>query len=299
MRRIVTGIDHAHRSERVLERTFNEAETTDRPVLVVHGWSPPVWAGGPFGMGYASLPTSAESARWAQDTADELLAKALRQRTSTIPLRTSTLAPQGEAGRLLVEAGQDAGLVVVGGPNHGAAVGTMLGSTAGYVVHHAQGPVMVVPQSAAPGPFHRVVVGYDNAAGSAAALAWGLDAARRHGCPLVVLHAFQLTSDAPALPPGTLMGDYDYATATRTWLDGELTSTRAAAGVVEMRSEVVTGSATGALLDNTGPDDLLVVGSRGRGGFTGLLLGSVSTQCATHARGALVVVRPGEHRLDG
>ena len=53
---------------------------------------------------------------------------------------------------------------------------------------------------------------------------------------------------------------------------------------------VVQGDAARALLDVSSGADLVVVGSRGRGGFTGLLLGSVSQQCATHARCPVVVV---------
>ena len=54
--------------------------------------------------------------------------------------------------------------------------------------------------------------------------------------------------------------------------------------------EVVTGHAGAVLLEMTRPGDVLVVGSRGRGGFRGLLMGSTSTQCAQHATCPVVVV---------
>jgi nucleotide-binding universal stress UspA family protein len=68
-------------------------------------------------------------------------------------------------------------------------------------------------------------------------------------------------------------------------------------GAVAITSEVIEGPATRVLLETAGPDDLLVVGSRGRGGFADLVLGSVATQCAMHSRGPVVVVRAQQERL--
>jgi nucleotide-binding universal stress UspA family protein len=60
---------------------------------------------------------------------------------------------------------------------------------------------------------------------------------------------------------------------------------------VEIESKVVEGGAAEVLVEAVGGDDLLVVGSRGHGGFAGLLLGSVSQQCAQHAPCPVVIVR--------
>lgn len=63
---------------------------------------------------------------------------------------------------------------------------------------------------------------------------------------------------------------------------------------VEVVEQVVEKAPVPALLDEASPDDILVVGSRGRGGFAGLLLGSVSQQVAQHATCPVVIVRPPE-----
>jgi nucleotide-binding universal stress UspA family protein len=75
------------------------------------------------------------------------------------------------------------------------------------------------------------------------------------------------------------------------WLAAELT--RQVAVEAQPREVVTTALHTGAsaaLLDTAGREDLLVVGARGQGGFAGLVLGSVATQCARHTHGPLVVV---------
>ena len=64
-----------------------------------------------------------------------------------------------------------------------------------------------------------------------------------------------------------------------------------AAGAADVQAEVLVGHPSAQLLATARPQDLLVVGSRGRGGFTGLLLGSTSTQLAQHAPCPVLVVR--------
>ena len=64
-----------------------------------------------------------------------------------------------------------------------------------------------------------------------------------------------------------------------------------AAGAADVQAEVLTGQPTAQLLATARPQDLLVVGSRGRGGFAGLLLGSTSTQLVQHAPCPVLVVR--------
>ena len=72
---------------------------------------------------------------------------------------------------------------------------------------------------------------------------------------------------------------------------GELDEVAAETAGLDIERTVVEGSAATALLEAAQGADLLVVGSRGRGGFAGLLLGSVSQQCAHHASCPVVIVR--------
>jgi nucleotide-binding universal stress UspA family protein len=138
----------------------------------------------------------------------------------------------------------------------------------------------------------RIVVGVDGSDHARKALQWAVDEARLRHAQLVAVHAWHypyLSSGplAPA-PEVPLNGIEDEA---RGVLDHALEriDTDGLEQPIE-RLSVCDGSAH-ALLDAAKDADLLVVGSRGRGGFAGLLLGSVSQEVAHHAPCPIVIVR--------
>lgn len=299
MRDIVVGVDGSAASERALDRALLEAETSGRPVRVVHGWTTPIWSGGVPGFAPNILASPQDSERYAHELVDEALAKGLSRRTSEAPLSTQAEVREGDGSRVLVKAGADAGLVVLGGRGHGQLAGALLGSTTNYVLHHATCPVMVVPEPGAPpGRFQQVVVGVDGSPSSRSALTWALDAARRHDCPLVAMHAWQV-STIPGWPPATYVPPPAHQDVeAMAWLQGEVATVLGSDPGVAVRTELAHSTPAAALMDKAGPEDLLVVGSRGRGGFATLVLGSVATQCARYARGVVTVVRSGQRHLE-
>ena len=84
-----------------------------------------------------------------------------------------------------------------------------------------------------------------------------------------------------------------FAEDAAAFLDRVVADTAAAAEGLEIEKKVVEGQAAPALVEAARDASMLVVGSRGLGGFSGLLLGSVSQQCAHHATSTLVIVREG------
>jgi len=135
---------------------------------------------------------------------------------------------------------------------------------------------------------HGIVVGYDGSASSAQALAWAAREARARRQALTVCHAW-----APGypVPPGELT-DLDHARqrGERVLAKG-LKLARDLMGSAEVRPLLAAKPAAGALCECAADAAMVVIGSRGQGSLTGLLLGSVSSQVAEYASGRVVVVR--------
>lgn len=140
-----------------------------------------------------------------------------------------------------------------------------------------------------------VVVGFDDSEGGLAALRWAMDeASRRHAELVVVTAVNELPVPVPALYAMDEAGHIeDRRESTRRWVAQTvqgLSARRVAATIPDIEIEVVSGHPAKALLDRSQGASMLVVGSRGAGGFSRLLLGSVSTAVVHHARCPVVVV---------
>jgi nucleotide-binding universal stress UspA family protein len=138
-----------------------------------------------------------------------------------------------------------------------------------------------------------IVVGIDGSEGSARALEWAAAEARLRGAPLMLVHAW--------LPPASLYGGMgwtgssgevvgDFRDLAEKELDDVCRKHVAALDGLEVERSLVEDVPAFALLQAAIGADLLVVGTRGHGGFAGLLLGSVSQQCAHHAPCPVVIV---------
>lgn len=141
--------------------------------------------------------------------------------------------------------------------------------------------------------WNKLVVGVDGSESSRKALRWAREVALQHDGELTVLMAW-----VPVVPTPT-GSSVTYATH-----DNSAPASEAEARLLEVireelgddppilvRPEIKEGNAAKVLIDASGDTDLLVVGSRGIGGFAGMLLGSVSQHVAAHAKCTVVVVR--------
>lgn len=141
-----------------------------------------------------------------------------------------------------------------------------------------------------------IVVGVDGSPGSLSALRWAAQQARVTGAGLRLVHAYHAGDPGSRHVVGSGLGTgASAATLARQGASQLLEDVCAEAGDalagVEVTLEPREGRPTAALLAAAADADLLVVGSRGRGGFADLLLGSVSHQCASHAACPVVIVR--------
>jgi nucleotide-binding universal stress UspA family protein len=140
----------------------------------------------------------------------------------------------------------------------------------------------------------KIVVGVDGSEASAAALRWAFDEAIRSQADLEVVSAWNYpVGSEPFVLGGPMVVESAVAGTTETVhrMVREVRDSRPDADVV-VREMPMSGPAAAALLRRAEDADMLVVGSRGRGGFRALLLGSVSQHCVTHAPCPVVVVHP-------
>lgn len=196
---------------------------------------------------------------------------------------------------LTVAAEEGADLVVVGKRGTGRFEAAMLGSSALQVAEHAACPVLTVPDGHAPERVTSVVVGVDGSAPAESALRWAVELAGLVGAPLTVAHALDesfATLGAVAQGGAGAGADEDPAIAEavdalRSWCALVLD-----AGI-ELGLVVERGDAASQLVRMAEvPGTVVVVGSRGRGGFDELRLGSVSNRVVHHAASPVAVVHP-------
>lgn len=142
----------------------------------------------------------------------------------------------------------------------------------------------------------RIVVGVDGSSPSMAALHWALGQAELTGAVVEAITAWEYPAfyswEGGAVPPGEFEG-----AAGVTVEKAVETAMEQRGSSVQVRTRVLQGHSAHVLLEASQDAELLVMGSRGHGGFVGALLGSVSQKCAHHSRCPVVIVRsapPGE-----
>ncbi|MDA8385206.1 MAG: universal stress protein [Actinomycetota bacterium] len=136
---------------------------------------------------------------------------------------------------------------------------------------------------------NRVVVGIDGSAASEEALAWAADESRVRGAVLEIDHVWSL----PNLGYGGFVAQIDdFEKDAKELLEKVTDRARKNHPDLTIESNLLEGPPAPALIVRGKRADLLVVGSRGHGGFTGLMLGSVSQQLVHHAEFPIVVVHP-------
>jgi nucleotide-binding universal stress UspA family protein len=205
------------------------------------------------------------------------------------------LAVSGQAAQVLLDAaGDDTALLVIGARGIGTLHAALLGSVSLYCTQLATCPVAIVRGLGQVDDVRprRIVVGVDASASSRRALDWAIDEARSAGAQLAAVHVWHPSYIGAQPYAFTIEGIDAMERNAREVLDRALAGADTL-GLAELEPMVLEGPVSQRLLEAAKGADLVVVGSRGCGGFSGLLLGSVGLQLAHHAE-CPVVVAPSE-----
>jgi nucleotide-binding universal stress UspA family protein len=135
---------------------------------------------------------------------------------------------------------------------------------------------------------HRIVVGVDGSVPSKAALKWAVGQARLTGAAVEAVIAWEYPATYGYPVP---VSDVNWEELAGQVIADAIAGVRSSAREVEVRCKVMEGNAAQALVDESAGAELLVVGSRGHGGFVEALLGSVGQHCVHHATCPVVVIR--------
>jgi nucleotide-binding universal stress UspA family protein len=291
-RGILVGVDGSAAALAAVRWAAHDAALRNLPLTLVHAVDPPI-------PRWLQLPTPAGFGQWQEQRAGEFIESAIKVAKESI----------GERGRVqidskvlysatvptLVDLSKEAEMVVVGYRGRGGVlVRNFLGSVSSGLVYHAHCPVAVIHDDeplvtdVARAP---VLVGIDGSPASEAATAIAFDEASRRGVGVIALHAW---TDLRVSDLKELFPDFDW--------DAELSHEEETLGErlagwkerypdVGIRRRIEIGEPARPLVEASELAQLLVVGSHGRGGFAGMLLGSVGAAVVNRARVPVIVAR--------
>lgn len=288
-RPIVVGYSGGESSLPAVQWAAGEANATHRPLRIVMSWGMPTYGINPLSQAADLDRTHAEAV---------LNAVVFQLRADLPGLEVEGKLVRGQPAQGLLERTDDAALVVIGNRSRRNLARLVLGSVSSAVVTHAEVPVVLVREDAgAHGPVYRegpIVVGLDGSPGSEAAVAFAMAASLHHGMSVHAVH----TMDEKVLATtgsGAAGGTTTAAPATRLLeISPALKQARAEYPAVVVTEVVEAGHPNDVIVAAGAGAALTVVGSRGHGGFKGLMLGSVSRAVIEHVESPVAVVRPSE-----
>jgi nucleotide-binding universal stress UspA family protein len=285
---VVVGVDGSPSSLEAVDFAAREALLRDGELHVVHAFTWPAMhpPRGPSRLGPAEGTLRAQAL--------DIVAEAVqRARTAAPEVEVVHRLISGEPLSVLAAESRSAALVVVGSRGLGGFGGLLLGSVAVHLGAHADSPVLVV--RGRPDAAGHVLLGADGSPAGEAAVGFAVAEASLRGADLVALHAWSTWTGPAVDSPGDqipLVFDVDMLRDTEERVLAEaLTGWRERYPDVTVHHRLVQARTRQALIEASGDAQLLVVGARGRGGFSGLLLGSVSQAVLHHAHCPVAVVR--------
>lgn len=282
---ILLAYDGSADARRALQWAAAESVRNGLPVhvLTVNEILPPTW-GGVAGMG---MGMGVVTEGYVLD-ATAVLEEASKALADAGVTSVTTDHRKGAVVEELVRAAGSASVLVIGSQGHGAAGEALMGSVSQHLARHATCPVVVVREPH-DSTARRIIVGIDGSPTSAAALDYACRRAEATGETVVAIHGWHVRAPSTDMwahdPRGVDVGERERL------LSESVAGVREDHPDVRLEQEVVLVAPERCLVDASASASLVVVGSRGLGYFSGLLLGSVSQAVLHRATCPVAVVR--------
>jgi nucleotide-binding universal stress UspA family protein len=279
---IVVATDGSRGATAAVEWAADDAARKGSPLRIVHAVDHRLYE-----VSYYPIPSMQDfmtrSGRQILREAEQIA----RDRQSGVDVTAEMI--DGAPARVLREEATHAAELVVGHRGLGGFAGMLLGSVSMQVAGHVAVPVIVVRPGRMP-DYEEIVVGIDGSAECEPALAYAFEEARLRGCGLRAIYAWQVPALADAA--GVIIYDMDKAQqAQQRFVMGKLAAWQEKYPEVTVETEAVCAHPVTALAEASKKADLLVVGSRGSGAISAVVLGSVSRAVLHHAHCPVAVVR--------
>ncbi|GAA4488384.1 universal stress protein [Rhodococcus olei] len=291
---VVVGVDGSAASYAAVSWAAREAHLHRSPLRIVSA------LGAVSPHGDLRLPQSyfAERNRAVRDHLDEAAAIAHTTDTTTTITEITTDVLEGAERPALLEVSRSARMVVVGSRGFGQVTAALAGSVAVALATHAHSPVVVIRgQAGQTSGTGDVVVGVDGTENSVRALSVAFAEAALRATGLVAVHAWSQFALSTAYCDQLDMEWDAVDVAEQAVLAERLAGWHQRYPETPVEKTVVRGNAAKQLRDRAEGAELLVVGTRGRGGFAGMLMGSTSSVLLHTAECPLMIVR--SDRPDG
>lgn len=284
---VIVGVDDSPPSRVAVDWAARDAARRGVPLKLVLVLQPPMV------MAFPDVPVPPQYLQWQEGEGSKLLEKSLataQEAAGDPQLQVTTEMVSGPVVPVLADLSTGAEMIVVGCHGRGALARTLLGSVSTGLVHHAHCPVAIIHDEdpLMPHPSQApVVVGVDGSPASEHALEIAFEQASFRGVDVVAVHAWSDTGvfEFPGVDWSTMqaMGEETLSERLSGWQERYPD--------VPVRRVVAADKPAHQLLEQAESAQLLVVGSHGRGGFSGMLLGSVSTAVVHGARMPVIVAR--------
>lgn len=296
---IVVGIDGSKQSNCALIWAARQAKLRKVPLHLVTAYTVPIFAASGLDGGYATVDDDV-----IRQGAEAVLRESAAK-VAHLDIEMDARVENGDAAGVLLDLSETAELLVFGSRGRGGFIGRLLGSVSSALPAHAKCPTVTVPLSCAPRletglaadatesvvEIEKVItVGVDGSDQARYAVLVAAEQAQRTGCTLRIICAVQPYTGSLAWMPAPVDREALFAEiqlqldAGEKWLRNHFPK-------LPIEVNLLEGSAVEALVKATETTELVVMGTRGRGGFAGMMLGSTTDGVRHHAKGPVMVVR--------